>query len=196
MIKQIIDAMSEVATMPVEVSEVVNLVIELGYQDRIYIHPEACETGKIWGAYVQFRENSVPYAAPDFVSYVIYNSNIAPEWQRVVCCKELVHICDKEISKANTREKVSGLFEKLLEPPSTKDFNLSSYLAVEDILAIFPALGILFPEAARLQALSAVEDKSRSVAEIADWACLPIPLVQFCLKPEWPELLAKVVDRA
>ncbi len=70
MIKQIIDAMSEVDAMPVEVSEVVNLVIELGYQDKIFVHPEARETGKIWGAYVQFRENSVPYSTPDFVSYV------------------------------------------------------------------------------------------------------------------------------
>ena len=102
----------------------------------------------------------------------------------------------KEISKANTREKVSGLFEKLLEPPSSKDFNLASYLAVEDIFAIFPALGILFPEAARRQALSALEDGSRNVAEIADWVCLPTPLVQLSLQPEWPELLAKIVDRA
>lgn len=196
MIKRIIDAMSEVDTMPVEVSEVVEVVIALGYQDRIYVHPESRETGKVWGAYVQFRENAVPYAAPDFVSYVIYNSNIEPEWQRVVCCKELVHICDKEISKANTQEKVSGLFEKLLEPPSTKDFNLASYLAAEDIFTIFPALGVLFPEAARRQALSAVEDGSRSVTEIADWACLPVPLIQLSLQPEWPELLAKIVDRS
>ena len=67
--------------------------------------------------------------------------------------------------------------------------NISYYLALRDFLAVYPALAILFPQAARKRALEMRHSQERTLEEIAEWACLPIAFVRLALNPEWPSLL-------
>ena len=146
------------------------------------------------GVCYQYTTKPGVYAVPDFVSLIIYNKNIPFEWQRIACCKELVHVCEKELERTSTPEAVSALSSKLVGRFSTEDYGISDYMALWARLALYPALGLLFPEKAREQARTALHNGSRSSREIAEWACLPEPLVCLALQDDWPDLLASILD--
>ena len=105
---------------------------------------------------------------------------------------ELVHICEEEFERTRTKEDVAGLLEKLLGPLSTEDYGVSDYMAGKDRLAMYQALGILFPPEARAQAMEALDKGSSNIAKIAEWVCLPIHLVSVVLQPEWPSIIASL----
>lgn len=66
----------------------------------------------------------------------------------------------------------------------------SAVIAMRDFLAVFPALAILFPLAARTKALEMQQSGQRTLTQIANWACLPAGFVHIALGPDWPAMLA------
>jgi hypothetical protein len=70
------------------------------------------------------------------------------EWQRLVCAKELIHVMDGNAEKTNTSDELQGLIDKIIGPLSTEDFGLADLMAAKDKLAIYQALGVIFPDAA------------------------------------------------
>ncbi|WP_275789003.1 hypothetical protein [Pararhizobium gei] len=67
-------------------------------------------------------------------------------------------------------------------------------MAAKDKLAIYQALAIMFPLSARDQALEQ-RKAGRTVADVARWVCLPIPLVKMVMGDEWPELRQDLLDK-
>lgn len=194
MIKNIIEATSKISDMPIEVSEISEIIVANGFQDNIIMRPVDAEPGKLRGVCHQYTTSPGVYALPNFVSLIVYNQNLSLEWQRVACCKELVHVCEKGVEKTNTQEAVTGLVDKLVGDYSRDDYSIYDYMAVMDRLGLYVAVGLLFPSAAREQAVSAVNSNSRSMSEIAEWVCLPEALVALALQPKWPDLLLNLLD--
>jgi hypothetical protein len=194
MIKNIIEATSTISAMPIEVSEISQIIVANGYQDNIIMRAVDAKPEKLRGVCHQYTTSPGVYVPPSFVSLIVYNQNLSLEWQRVACCKELVHICEKGVEKTSTQEAVIGLIDKLVGHSSRDDYSLYDYMAVMDRLGLYVAVGLLFPSAAREQAVSAVNGGMRSVSEIAEWVCLPEALVALALRPEWPDLLLNLLD--
>ena len=67
-------------------------------------------------------------------------------------------------------------------------------MTVTDQFAIVPAVGALFPDAARTTALQAIERNSATIDDVTKWAILPKNLVQTVLKENWPRILSSVVN--
>lgn len=180
---------SEFATrneVPVEINEIRDAVIKLGMQDQIVFIGRPVDLQKIWGAIYQYTTHSSSYAQPDLHTIIAYNTNLPVSWQRVVCCKELVHIFDRKEERTNTPEHVVELAEKILGPMSSEDFGFGDVMALKDKIALYQSLPLLFSNTARNAAITSIGEGRQTEKSVADAAALPLPLVKLMLSDEWP----------
>lgn len=194
MLKELIERFADRTELPIEVEEIAQAIIELGVQDEIHFVDVDADPSKIHGAFVRFTYRPQMYGDPVFVTHIPYNKNEPLEQQRVVCAKELIHIFDDNIEETDTEDEVPEFLDKLLGPLTTDDFGVADYMAAKDKFALYQCLPLLFPRAALQVARAAIENKDRTLEEIAEWAKLPRNIVDFMLKPEWEELNGKLTD--
>ncbi len=180
--------------MPVELNEVRDFIVsDLCVQDRIVFCKEDMDQNKLRGLYYQYTQRNGVYADPELHSVVIYCSKLSIDWQRLICCKELVHIFDKQVEKTILKDDISGLAEKMLGPLSTESFGKIDIMATKDRFAMYIALGILFPEAAINRAKKAIAAKLETVDTIAEKVALPKEFVLLAMKDDFKPLLDTLV---
>lgn len=115
---------------------------------------------------------------------ISYSTNMSTDWQRLVCCKELVHILDPVDHRVMTDESFSRLIEKIVLPPGMGDASDGAKV-LSDRVAIYYALAILFPWATR-QLFKEAKDKI-SIDKIAEIVDLPVVYVQLVMHEVWEE---------
>ncbi|WP_156392455.1 hypothetical protein [Rhizobium sp. Root482] len=187
-LKNLLAAVAIIDEMPLEVEDMAAELIKAGCQDRIIFSAADEDPAEIQGVFYQYTTKPGVYCSPDFITLIVYSKHLSVEWQRLVCCKELIHACDSEIEQTNTEEEVQALLEKILGPLSTEDFGLADLMAAKDKFAIYQALAILFPLSARDEARKAMSEKKRTLEQVAAWACLPSQLVELVLSDDWPKI--------
>lgn len=194
MFKKLLAGFEARTTLPVEIPELADALVNLGCQDVFIFSPQDTDPGKVRGVFYQYTTHSNAYAQPTLNTLVVFSKNVAPDWQRVICAKELIHVCDSAAAKTNTASEVDALVEKLLGPVSSEDYGLADFMASVDRLALYQALGLLFPMAAREVARAAIASQAATAKEIAEWVKLPGALVALVLSDEWPEVYKALSD--
>ena len=192
-LEKLLDHFEYVRELPVEIPEVADVLKSLGIQDEITFCPdESIDDTILRGLYYQYTRSDKPYSEPVFCSLIVYSSKISKEWQRLVACKEMMHILDVGSEKTHTLEGLDGLLNRLLGPLSSEDADIFDIMATRDRLAIYQAIPLLFPEGARLDAIERVESGVLTIQDVADRACLPLRFVALALTKEWPELIKDI----
>jgi len=187
---KLIEHFEQVEELPIEIDEIREVILDLGMQDVIKIAGKPADPAKIWGAFYQYTTHAGVYAQPDFHTLIVYNENLPVPWQRVVCCKELVHIFDRAEERTSSVDAVAALTTKLLGPMSSDDFGYDDIMALKDKTALYECLPLLMPQAARIKAKVAIEEGRHTVESIAEKASLPVPFVALILSDAWPSLSA------
>ncbi|MGO7337748.1 hypothetical protein [Rhizobium leguminosarum] len=188
-LKNLLDAVDNLQAMPVEIDELATELVRVGCQDRIIFYPDAeLDPAVLRGVHYKYTHRNGVYSDPILTTLIIYAEGLPLAWQRIVCCKELIHTCDTEVERTNTEDEVTGLVDKLLGPLSTENFGVADIMATKDKLALYQALAILFPIAARQQAIDAIEAGTHTFEQIADWVKLPLSLVDMVLNTDWPHI--------
>ncbi len=196
-IKRLLDATSKISEQPIEIDDLAKIIVEFGCQDKIIFHPDKeLNENHIRGIFYQYTTRPGVYAEPELVTLIIYSANQEVEWQRLVCCKELVHWGDKEIEKTSTAETLDELLDKILVPFSTENFGIADIMASKDKLATYIALGILFPPLAREEAIASLESGEKTIEQVATWVGLPVRLVEVVINERWPKLFEILVQMA
>ncbi|MGA1801109.1 hypothetical protein [Rhizobium sp. HT1-10] len=180
--------------MPVEIEELASELVLAGFQDSIIFHPEDVDPATVQGVFYQYTTHSGVYSAPEFVTLIVFSQHLDMAWQRLVCGKELIHVCDTAAEQTNTEDELEALLDKVLGPLSTEDFGIADLMAAKDKLAIYQALAILFPLRAREEARAHLNAGSRTVEQVALWAALPVPLVNLVVSDDWPSFYEFLVD--
>lgn len=195
MFGKLLSAFADRESAPIDIQEVADFLIEkCGCQDSIIFHPEELDPGVLKGLYLQYTTHAGVYTAPELVTLIIYPGNAPVEWQRIICCKEMIHVCDGRAAQTNTEEEVDALVEKLLGPLSTEDFGFADLMASVDKIALYQAIAIMFPLAARAKALQSIEDGKADDVKIAQWMQLPLDVVRLVLGKEWPDIYQVIED--
>jgi hypothetical protein len=177
-----------VQELPIEIPEIRDVILAMGFQDSIVFVPcQKMDPAKLRGAFYQYTTHPGIYAAPEFRTLIVYSAKLAKDWQRLVCAKELIHVLDGKAEKTKTEDELQGLIDKLIGPLTTEDFGLADIMAAKDKLAIYQALAVLFPDAARTDALTQ-KKAGKSTEDIADQASIPPRFVELVLREEWPSL--------
>ena len=185
MLKELVKTFENEHELPIEIDQLRSAVIELGVQDSIVFASEEMDTGTLRGVFYQYTTHAAVYAEPQLVTLIVYPSNEDICWQRLICAKEIVHVCDNQIVKTDTPEEVIELANKIIGPFEGTTSNITDLMAATDKLAQYQALNLLFPKAAREIAKQRISDGSHSTADIATWAQIPEESVILLLSEEW-----------
>lgn len=185
MLRKLVEQFEDRTELPIEVSEISRAIIDLGCQDEIHFVAVDAEPAHIHGAFARFTYHRAAYGEPIWVTHIPYNARDSLEQQRVVCCKEMVHIFDTDLELTDTKEEVPDFLDKLLGPMTTDDFGLADFMAAKDKVALYQCLPLLFPKAALRIAREEVEAGRKTPEEVADWAKMPVNLVRLMLNKAW-----------
>lgn len=182
----LIQQFSEVAELPVEIPEIRDAIVKLGFQDEVIFHPEPIDPAQLRGIFYQYTlRDPPPYGDQRLCTLVVYSGLLPVDWQRVVCGKELVHVMDARAAHTKSADEINDLLVKLLGPLSTEDFGLADFVALKDKLALYQILPVLFPDAARKAAAAKLAAHEQTIEGIAAWACLPLRLTRLVMADDW-----------
>jgi hypothetical protein len=175
------------ATVPVEVEEIVDFIRRLKIKDEIYFW-EADISSDVLTATVMHWE--YPDGSGGCVNAVdIYTARSLPlDELRLAQVKELLHILDPVQFRCNTLEDVEALIENIVLPPDLVDYDEDDVHGNSDRAALFHALAVLFPWAARDAFMPAYQAGKITLTEIASYVALPVPHVKFVMSDQWPEI--------
>lgn len=174
--------------LPIEIQDICDALVEMGYQDDIRVVPEQMDLTQLLGAYAQWREPNGVYGEPNWVSLIVYPSNVEPMSQRLICAKELVHVCDAHVSKTNDPKEIMELAQVLSNKGTIPDgMQITSMKVATDVLAQGKALMLLFPKAARIIARQQIKDGSLSIDRLEQMCQIPRRTLEDLLDPEWEE---------
>ncbi len=186
--KRILQKFENRTDLPIEIEEIRDFIVELGIQDRIIFCAEDLDTAILRGVIYQWRQPSSVYGEPIWTTLIVYPCSMAPDWQRAICAKEMVHIFDSQIVKTVNPEMIEGLAKKVVGPLEIDAESPESLMATVDRLAEFQAVNLLFPRAARTLAHTKISSNEMTVREISEWASIPEHFVQLALDPKWEDI--------
>ncbi len=194
LLKKLIERLDISTLMPVEISDVIEEIKKIGIQDEINFIPCDLEPEKLQGIYYQCTYQNAVYGDPILVTNIVYSNKVSPDLQRIISCKELIHIFDKNVAKTKTEEDIDGLLDKLLGPFSTEGFDIHEIMATADRIAYYQAAAILFPNAARSEAIQKLNEGKITIDQIAVWVSLPKKLCTLVLSDKWPDIKAVLLN--
>ena len=176
--------------LPIEIQDICDALVEMGYQDDIRVVAEEMDVDQLLGTYVQWREPNGVYAEAKWVSLIVYPSNVDPMLQRLICAKELVHVCDAEVSKTNDPREILELAQVLCNKGGSvsEGMQITSMKVAADVLAQGKALMLLFPKAARLVARQKISDGLIDIDALQQICQIPRSALESLLDPEWEDL--------
>jgi hypothetical protein len=189
MLKRIIDGLKSRTALPIQVSEISDAITRSGCQDIIYFKGIDGENPThIHGAFWRYTRRPGVYADPEYIALIPYNLNDTLAWQRVTCCKEMVHLFDSDLERTDKAEEVVELLDRLLGRMSTDDFGIVDLMASKDKLALYYSLPLLLPKAALDIARADVSEGRKTAEDIALEVGMPLGLVRLMLNSEWDTL--------
>ncbi len=192
LVSDLIEKFSTFTTLPIDIeNDVIAELRRMGVEDKIFPFWDIeLDSGTLQG---YCHREEIPEGDTSYFLTTIGYAKNGHEMERLVCCKELVHILDPQNCRASTAEKVYGLISKialradLVEPFSTQDDQ-------SDRVAILEALAIMFPLSVREIILPYYASGEKTLAEIADLAELPESYVQYALSDAWPDIHSILID--
>jgi hypothetical protein len=181
--------------VPFEIEDVRDQCVEsLGIQDEIILHKENMDPDFLLGILVRYTKRIAPYKEPKRCALIIFNGNIPIEYQRLACCKELVHLFDVPPLVTNTRDSIITLIGHLTGGLNITTPEPGDWQAIKDKLALYQALAILFPHEAREDLMPFYANGTISDAWIAEYFCIPEEYVEFLMSDKWDGLRSTLMD--
>jgi len=191
----LITAFADRDILPIKVADVARLIMEAGVEEEICFIEVDIDTSILRGFIVQTTEPRGLYD-PDGngrISKIYYGHSQDFEWQRLVCCKEMLHVLDESWQRAVTPEEVSGLVKKMALPPRfliPNDGTDDSKKAIFDRVGALQAVAVLFPMAIRELLLPKHQEGVLADDEIVHIVGLPQVYVRLVMSEFWPAVHA------
>ncbi|MFO1118347.1 MAG: hypothetical protein U1E28_21970 [Beijerinckiaceae bacterium] len=185
-VSSLIQIFASRTALPVDIEkDVLPELRKMGVSDEIYPFWDIeLDPGTLQG---YCHREEIPTQDGSYFMTTIGFAKDGPEMERLVTCKELLHILDPKTCRVSSADKVYGLISKialradLIEPFSDQDDQ-------SDRVAVLEALAILFPMEARNALLPYFRNNELTLAQIAEYAELPPSYVKYALSDNWPRI--------
>jgi hypothetical protein len=185
--KDVIKRFSGVTTVPIDVEEVVNFLREQGVKDELYLWEVDINSDRLRGSLVQWETWEYPMdGATHYVGDIYVAKSLPADWRRLVVCKELLHVLDPDNCLVSDEASLEQLIQRLILPADLQDVEKDGVSVLTDKVAIYQALAVLFPLAARALLLQLLEGGKTNTAEIARIVDLPERFVRLVMWERWP----------
>lgn len=192
-VKELIRHFSSMEEVPVEIQEDIVPVVTSSFDKiEIYFWYEDIDSEILRGKinHWQYESDGVVHNVID----IYYSSRMPKDWQRLVCCKELVHILDPVDCRVFTETDFDKLCEKIVLPVDLQDPLNDGIPVWSDRFAVLQAVAILFPWACRQHFLDPYKAKKITDSRIAELVDIPIRYVKLVMSDAWAVLHQHLAD--
>lgn len=193
-LKTLVEQFAPFEILPIEIEDVRQAVLELSPCDHIRIRKHPRMEPSLLGIFYLYRKRLAVYEDEKICAEIVYSGQLSHDWQRVVCCKELIHALDQDIARTASKEQVRSLMRSQFQAPGPDQIGKANVMIIKDKAAFLQAIPILFPEAARAEALRYIRSGQASVEEIAREAELPASVVEFACSDTWEQLRGPLLE--
>jgi hypothetical protein len=171
-----------------------HMIQRLGIKDRILFVGVEIDVNVLRAFIHAYKEKEIKGSAlrPMACADIHYDRRQPIEWQRLVCCKELLHLMDPADYKIKTPEHVKKQIERIALPPGMETIRTDGMRVWGDRLADLQAIALLFPMAARQVLMEKVDQIGpENIARIAK---LPEKYVRWVMSPQWDEMYPTILQ--
>ena len=192
-VRDLIEAFADHDHFPIKPQDISRLLMAAGIEEEIIFIEVDIDTSILRGFIVQTTEPRGIYDSNGNgnISKIYYGIGQSFEWQRLVCCKELLHILDDPLRRLSTQDQVTGLIKKMALPPQ---FQLGDDESEDGIQALFDRIGalqavaVLFPMAVRELILPKYAEGLIADDEIVGIVGIPERYVRIVMSEFWPRI--------
>jgi len=188
-VSQIVRHFEGLGKVPVAIDDVLTQVQSFAGDERIRVRGVDEDFSELKAAIVRFRvEDGTSYMVPVMCSEIIYSTRMPLPWQRLACCKEMIHVIDPNPVCTSSKEEVLALAEnmaKSIRPTVTSPNGLQT---LTDQLAKWQAVAVLFPYGFWEELYPKYEKGIVSCGQISEWLQIPEEAVRATMSPTWGHL--------
>lgn len=128
------------------------------------------------------------YREPTYCADIFFDRDQTRDWQRLVCCKELLHLLDAEGNRVRTKEEIDHQIQRMVLPNEFQEMELDGSRVITDKIAIYFAVAVLFPFASREMLLPYYNDGRLTSEDIARMADIPERYALLVMSDTWPAI--------
>lgn len=174
--------------LPVDVNDLLPFLARNGQETDIEFIGVDLDPDILQGKIKIFHLRDGVYGDPKRCANIYYHRGHSPDWQRFICCKELLHLLDPIGAQTATPDDIDELAEKIGLPEYMQDPLADGLATNVDRLAEFRAAAVLLPFAARKQLLAPLSEGKLGLGDIAQLADIPRKYVGLVMSPGWPRI--------
>lgn len=185
-VTDLIKAFAEREELPIDVNDVLGCLRQNGSSDdEIEFIGVDLDPDVLQGAIKVFHVRPGVYADPVRMVNIYYHKGHDVDWQRLICCKELIHLLDPPSAQTSAPEAIDELAARIGLPPEMQDPVADGVEANIDRLAEWRAAAVLLPISARELLLPKIKDGSLKIADVARMADIPPKYAGFVMSDVW-----------
>lgn len=190
-VSKLLDDFSKIEKVPVSVDMVVAELRARDITDKIsYIRDETLDPRIVRGYLYRTRNTE-----DGSYESAIVHARMSEGEERIVSTKELIHILDPERLKVSEEKRLKDLFSKIVLPPEVADIAEEGEHVSTDRDAIFEAVALLFPLAARNKIYADYMQEKVSIEWIADKVEIPVEYALPVMNGYWPAVVRTLIAR-
>lgn len=194
-LKKILGFFSKVETVPVELDDVVAQLRHNGVEAEVYYFPADIDPNILRGQLNHWEYPDNDGGLHSCVD-IEYSKHLDEDWQRIVVCKELLHILDGDAERTDTPEKIKHLIDRIVLPPDLREPEKDGLAVLTDRIVLYIAVAILFPLATRELLKPKFDDGTISLHDISRLLCLPLRFVVLVMNDAWENEIYPVPEAA
>lgn len=170
--------------LPVRLSDIRDHILESCDVHEIIRYGVDIDPNILRGALRLFRHRP-PYASDDIITaHIVYSKHLDEEYQRIVCCKEMLHLANGHEFTARTADQVTQLIEQIVLP-----IEAARLPAVQDDHAgVLRALTVLLPR----DAIARLKELEVPAEDVAIMARVPLPYAKLAMSKHWERVLDSI----
>lgn len=189
---KLLEDLSKRESLPVEVSDVLAEIRNRGIDDIVEFFYDIELDTQIIAGFLK-RDEFEKDGKKRFKSVITYGK-MGHEQERLVCCKELLHILDPDGVRVESLQQLESLINKMSLPANLVD-PVPDRFSSTDRIAILEAIAILFPLGARNILYEKYVAGKISLAWVAEQAELPYQYAKMVMNGYWPDMHKIIIDR-
>jgi hypothetical protein len=195
-IHKVVEFFSGFTVLPIDPDDVADQIKSYGVKDEIEFVGVTLDVRIIRGALHHYVHHPAVYAEPVICAAIYIDRSQPREWRRLVAIKELLHLLDESTSQTATAGDCEKLLDDLVNiKDAASEFDVSALQAWQDLLMLYYAMAVAFPENARDILFEDYKAGHISLQDIQSRVDLPMQAVELVMSEGWPAICRRVTGR-
>lgn len=176
----IFETFADVKLLPIRLEDIRLHILRQGLVDVIRFYPSDLDPAVLAG-FIRVYSFRPLYGPEQLHADISYSTRLDEGWQRLVLCKEMLHLRDVAGALATTVGEVDSLIGEIRIPLSL----VRGRPALSDHVGFVHALRLLLPRGALAVLKNHVASGNMTPQAVADLAKIPAGYGDFMLSPAW-----------